>query len=121
MSNIRTAMNRGAFDFVTKPIDFQDLQTTINKTMRHIELLRDARQRQAVAERACSNSFASCPAVDGRRTQWMVDGRSGWSYRDRPRQSLEIEWRGPCGRCGRKYRPPLRAAENNHAAWTGRP
>ena len=52
MSNIRTAMNRGAFDFVTKPIDFQDLQTTIAKTMRHIELLRDARQRQAVAERA---------------------------------------------------------------------
>jgi adenylate cyclase len=52
MSNIRTAMNRGAFDFVTKPIDFQDLQTTINKTIRHIELLRDARQRQAVAERA---------------------------------------------------------------------
>ena len=48
MSNIRTAMNRGAFDFVTKPIDFQDLQTTIAKTIRHIELLRDARQRQAV-------------------------------------------------------------------------
>jgi adenylate cyclase len=52
MGNIRTAMNRGAFDFVTKPIDFEDLQTTINKIMRHIELLRDARQRQAVAERA---------------------------------------------------------------------
>jgi hypothetical protein len=52
MGNIRTAMNRGAFDFVTKPIDFQDLQTTITKTIRHIELLRDARQRQAVAERA---------------------------------------------------------------------
>src|ERR1700736_2738371 len=52
MSNIRPAMNRGAFDFVTKPIDFQDLQTTITKTIRHIELLRDARQRQAVAERA---------------------------------------------------------------------
>jgi CheY-like chemotaxis protein len=52
MSNIRTAMNRGAFDFVTKPIDFQDLETTIAKTVRHIELLRDARQRQAVAERA---------------------------------------------------------------------
>jgi adenylate cyclase len=52
MSNIRTAMNRGAFDFVTKPIDFQDLETTIAKTFRHIELLRDARHRQAVAERA---------------------------------------------------------------------
>ena len=49
---IRTAMSRGAFDFVSKPIDFQDLQTTITKTIRHIELLRDARQRQAVAERA---------------------------------------------------------------------
>jgi adenylate cyclase len=52
MANIRTAMNRGAFDFVTKPIDFQDLQTTTTKTIRHIELLRDARQRQAIAERA---------------------------------------------------------------------
>ena len=52
MGNIRTAMNRGAFDFVTKPIDFQDLETTIAKTIRHIELLRDARQRQAEAERA---------------------------------------------------------------------
>jgi adenylate cyclase len=52
MSNIRTAMNRGAFDFVTKPIDFADLETTIAKTLRHIELLRDARERQATAERA---------------------------------------------------------------------
>ena len=52
MTNIRTAMNRGAFDFVTKPIDFIDLETTIAKTIRHIELLREARERQAVAERA---------------------------------------------------------------------
>ena len=33
MANIRTAMNRGAFDFVTKPIDFLDLETTIAKTI----------------------------------------------------------------------------------------
>jgi adenylate cyclase len=52
MTNIRTAMNRGAFDFVTKPIDFGDLETTIAKTLRHIEYLREARQRQAEAERA---------------------------------------------------------------------
>jgi len=52
MANIRTAMNRGAFDFVTKPIDFTDLETTIAKTLRHIELLREARRRQAEAERA---------------------------------------------------------------------
>src|SRR5262245_19029485 len=52
MTNIRSAMNRGAFDFVTKPIDFLDLETTIAKTLRHIEFLRNARQCQAAAERA---------------------------------------------------------------------
>jgi adenylate cyclase len=52
MPNIRTAMNRGAFDFVTKPIDFGDLETTITKTLRHVEFLRKARERQAAAERA---------------------------------------------------------------------
>ena len=51
-ANIRTAMNRGAFDFLTKPIDFLDLETTIAKTVRHIEVLREARRRQAEAERA---------------------------------------------------------------------
>ena len=51
-TNIRTAMNRGAFDFLTKPIDFLDLETTIAKTIRHVEVLREARQRQAAAERA---------------------------------------------------------------------
>jgi adenylate cyclase len=52
MSNIRTAMNRGAFDFLTKPIDFPDLEATIAKTVRHIQILRNARERQAAAERA---------------------------------------------------------------------
>lgn len=52
MSNIRTAMNRGAFDFLTKPIDFSDLEATIDKTIRHIEMLREVRRRQMVAERA---------------------------------------------------------------------
>jgi class 3 adenylate cyclase len=52
MSNIRTAMNRGAFDFLTKPIDFADLEMTIDKTIRHVEAMRDARRRQLEAERA---------------------------------------------------------------------
>src|SRR3984893_6071050 len=52
MTNIRTAMNRGAFDFVTKPIDFGDLETTIAKPLRTVEFLREARHRQAEAERA---------------------------------------------------------------------
>ena len=52
MSNIRTAMNRGAFDFLTKPIDFGDLEMTIDKTIRHVETMREVRRRQAEAERA---------------------------------------------------------------------
>ncbi|MCC8959215.1 response regulator [Bradyrhizobium sp. Pear77] len=52
MSNIRTAMNRGAFDFLTKPIDFADLELTIDKTIRHVEAMREARRRQLEAERA---------------------------------------------------------------------
>jgi adenylate cyclase len=52
MANIRTAMNRGAFDFLMKPLDFGDLETTISKTIRHIEVLREARNRQVAAEKA---------------------------------------------------------------------
>ena len=52
MANIRIAMNRGAFDFVTKPIDFADLETTITKTLRNLEISRGYQRRQQEAERA---------------------------------------------------------------------
>ncbi|MCY3607728.1 MAG: SpoIIE family protein phosphatase [Acidimicrobiales bacterium] len=42
MGNIRTAMNRGAFDFVTKPVDFDDLQITIDRTVEHLRQWREA-------------------------------------------------------------------------------
>ena len=42
MKNIRTAMNRGAFDFLTKPIDFEDLRITIDRTLKHLAMLREA-------------------------------------------------------------------------------
>ena len=42
IANIRTAMNRGAFDFLVKPIDFDDFRLTIKRTLKHLELLRDA-------------------------------------------------------------------------------
>lgn len=41
MENIRTAMNRGAFDFITKPVNFEDLELTMEKTIRHVRQLRD--------------------------------------------------------------------------------
>jgi phosphoserine phosphatase RsbU/P len=44
MDNIRTAMNRGAFDFVTKPINFEDLEITINKTLEEILQIRQSQE-----------------------------------------------------------------------------
>ncbi|MBL0104610.1 MAG: response regulator [Bacteroidetes bacterium] len=47
MENIRTAMNRGAFDFITKPIDFTDLETTIDKTVSEMRFIRAGQHAQA--------------------------------------------------------------------------
>jgi adenylate cyclase len=44
MENIRVAMNRGAFDFVTKPVDFKDLEITIDRTLSHVKQLKDTLQ-----------------------------------------------------------------------------
>jgi adenylate cyclase len=55
MTNIRTAMNRGAFDFVTKPVDLNDLEITIRKTLDDIARLRELDRRRAAAERARTN------------------------------------------------------------------
>lgn len=45
MKNIRTAMNRGAFDFLTKPIDFEDLEITINRALSQVQKLREDRKK----------------------------------------------------------------------------
>ena len=44
MDNIRTAMNRGAFDFITKPINFEDLSLTMEKTIAHVAQIRQTLQ-----------------------------------------------------------------------------
>jgi len=44
MRNIRMAMNRGAFDFINKPIDFTDLELTIVKTKDRIDYLKSQQQ-----------------------------------------------------------------------------
>ena len=71
-----------AFDFLTKPIDFADFEATIGKTIRHVEMLRDARRRQADAERAhaslsrfFSPQIASRLALDGDGTAMSVHRR----------------------------------------------
>ena len=52
MQNIRTAMNRGAIDFITKPIDFQDLEVTIAKTLEDVLQLKTALEREKQAREA---------------------------------------------------------------------
>ncbi|MBV9988332.1 MAG: response regulator [Chitinophagaceae bacterium] len=44
MDNIRSAMNRGAFDFVCKPVNFEDLEITIEKTLKHVQQIHDTLQ-----------------------------------------------------------------------------
>ncbi len=41
MENIRTAMNRGAFDFITKPVNFDDLELTMEKTIKHVQQIKN--------------------------------------------------------------------------------
>lgn len=52
IQNIRTAMNRGAFDFLTKPINFQDLILTIRKT---VDLVTTSRRQKQELEEAVEN------------------------------------------------------------------
>jgi YesN/AraC family two-component response regulator len=41
MNNIRAAMNMGAYDFITKPIDMKDLELTIKRTMEEVKQLKE--------------------------------------------------------------------------------
>ncbi|MDA9488372.1 adenylate/guanylate cyclase domain-containing protein [Bradyrhizobium sp. CCBAU 11361] len=81
MSNIRIAMNRGAFDFLTKPIDFADLEATIQKTIGHVEMLREVRRRQMEAERAHASLSRFFSPEIARRLAADVEG------------GMEVQWR----------------------------
>ncbi|HYE57953.1 MAG TPA: SpoIIE family protein phosphatase [Rhodothermales bacterium] len=76
LENIRTAMNRGAFDFITKPIAFDDLETTLDKTIRHLGELQAAmaahlhlaavEQELSVARRIQQAIVPHVPLTEGR-------------------------------------------------------
>jgi serine/threonine protein kinase/class 3 adenylate cyclase len=62
MTNIREAMNRGAFDFLIKPIDFKDLEITIDKTIKHV---RDVRKTiRSTEENSILRMFVSNGIVE---------------------------------------------------------
>lgn len=67
VDKIRTAMNRGAFDFVCKPVDFTDLGLTIEKTIKHIQQVR--KTLQAIKENNILRMY-----VDSNVLQFMTSG-----------------------------------------------
>jgi sigma-B regulation protein RsbU (phosphoserine phosphatase) len=50
MGNIRSAMNNGAFDFATKPIDLDDLSVTIEKAVEQIEYIKNSQKEHTQLE-----------------------------------------------------------------------
>ena len=58
MENIRTAMNRGAFDFLTKPIDLSDLEITLDQARTAVEREREASRVRAAFGRYLSDEIA---------------------------------------------------------------
>jgi adenylate cyclase len=90
MANIRTAMNRGAFDFVTKPVDLNDLDITIKKTLAEIARIRELDRRRAAAERARTNlsRYLAEPGRTSGRT-----GRAAWGGSAPERRSAVRRYR----------------------------
>lgn len=79
MKNLRTAMNNGAFDFVNKPIDFTDLEATVQKTLNEIESLKKAEsnrlklqsvQRELQIGQTIQKSFL--PTYIPQRDGWQI-------------------------------------------------
>ncbi len=52
MTNIRKAMNAGAFDFLTKPMEFQDVKITIAKASEHVRQIRNSLERERLVKEA---------------------------------------------------------------------
>jgi adenylate cyclase len=83
MTNLRTAMNRGAFDFVTKPVDLSDLEITVRKALANIAKLREMDRQRRAAERARNNlsryfspTLSSCWPLRTNRWGLVVARRS---------------------------------------------
>src|SRR5689334_13102485 len=82
LPNIRAAMNQGAFDFLTKPIDFHDFEVTLTRTLAEVRARKQAaadRDRLVALERdlqtaaTIQQSFLPpAPAPDARRDDFTL-------------------------------------------------
>ncbi|MEQ9552787.1 MAG: SpoIIE family protein phosphatase [Coleofasciculus sp. G3-WIS-01] len=73
MDNIRAAMNLGAFDFLTKPINFQDLEITTYKTLQHVQQIKQALAQENYLKRLEAENLRLSTELDiTRRLQQML-------------------------------------------------
>ena len=96
-ANIRVAINRGAFDFLTKPIDFGDLETTIVRTIRHVEAMREveatpvgSRAGARIAMRYFSPNLAL--RLAGEVIQSILLGSAGRFLHSSPTSPDSLHW-----------------------------
>jgi signal transduction histidine kinase len=71
MGNIRKAMNAGAFDFLTKPLDFEDMRLTISKAIEHVRRLRHSIEQEARATDALHQMNQELERRVQKRTQQL--------------------------------------------------
>jgi sigma-B regulation protein RsbU (phosphoserine phosphatase) len=81
MKNIRTAMNRGAFDFATKPIDMDDLSVTIEKAIEEINYINKRSTNNCKPSRTIwkwqrKSNAPSCLADSRLSLNWQTN----WKY-----------------------------------------
>jgi len=73
MENIRKAMNGGAFDFISKPIQYQDLKTTIHRTLSHVEELRELHRAREEKERAQARLVEELRKLDQMKDDFLAN------------------------------------------------
>lgn len=73
MVNIRKAMNGGAFDFISKPIQYADLKATIQKTLQYVNELRDLHRHRIEEERARERMVTELRKVNRMKDEFLAN------------------------------------------------
>ncbi|MDH4128830.1 MAG: response regulator [Spirochaetota bacterium] len=81
LNNIRTAMNNGAFDFLIKPIDFKDLETTIDKTYQQVKLLKEGiskiKENETLKMYVNESTMNYLLNKQGIKDEWLTENHDG--------------------------------------------
>lgn len=73
MENIRKAMNAGAFDFISKPIQYKDLKATIEKTLDHVAELKELHRTRREREQAQDRLVAELRELDRLKDTFLAN------------------------------------------------